>query len=97
MKKKTYSVIIGITTDGKKFRPSDWAERTCGVLSAFRNHRISYSPLLKPAIIQGHKSIIIDSRLEQMHAEIYKSILYFAHSNNLVTKHNYLDIICTDN
>ena len=96
MKKKTYSVVMGITEDGCKFRPSDWAERTCGVLSVFRNHRISYSPLLKPAIIQGCKSIIIDNRLEVMHPSIYQSILDFATSNNLVIKHKYLDITCSD-
>ena len=28
-------IIVGLTTEGKKFRPSDWAERLCGVLSAF--------------------------------------------------------------
>ncbi len=28
-------VIVGRTQDGKKFRPSDWAERLCGVMSAF--------------------------------------------------------------
>lgn len=96
MKKKSYSVIIGVTTAGKTFRPSDWAERSCGVLSNFRRHRISYSPLLRPAIIQGQKSIIIDSRLELMHPEIYKSILDFAKSNELVVQHNYLDITCSD-
>jgi len=96
MKQKSYSVIIGITIDGKIFRPSDWAERYCGVLSNFRRHRISYSPLLRPAIIQGHKSIIIDSRLELMHPTIYQSILDFANSNKLVIKHNYLDITCSD-
>ena len=28
-------VIQGLTNDGKPFRPSDWAERLCGVMSAF--------------------------------------------------------------
>ena len=28
-------VIVGTTLDGKPFRPSDWAERLCGVMSAF--------------------------------------------------------------
>ena len=96
MKKKSYSVIIGVTEDGQKFRPSDWAERACGVLSIFRSHRISYSPLLKPAMIEGNKSVIIDLRLKAMHPEIYKSIIDFAKSNKLQIKHNYLDITCSD-
>jgi hypothetical protein len=28
--------IQGVTQDGKAFRPSDWAERLCGVMSQFR-------------------------------------------------------------
>jgi hypothetical protein len=27
-------VIVGTTLDGKSFRPSDWAERLCGVVDA---------------------------------------------------------------
>ena len=34
-------VIQGVTLDGKPFRPSDWAERLCGVMSAFGgDHRM---------------------------------------------------------
>ena len=28
--------ILGLTLDGKTFRPSDWAERLAGVMSSFR-------------------------------------------------------------
>ena len=35
-------IIVGTTLDGKAFRPSDWAERLCGVMSAFGgDHRNS--------------------------------------------------------
>ena len=31
-----YEVVIhGTTSKGKIFRPSDWAERLCGILSSF--------------------------------------------------------------
>ena len=34
-------VIVGTTLDGKSFRPSDWAERLSGVMSAFGgDHRM---------------------------------------------------------
>ncbi|WP_420106437.1 DUF3579 domain-containing protein, partial [Herbaspirillum huttiense] len=26
-------IILGKTSDGRQFRPSDWAERLCGVMS----------------------------------------------------------------
>jgi hypothetical protein len=42
-------VILGITRDGQPFRPSDWAERLCGVMSAFGgDHRMQYSPFVHP-------------------------------------------------
>ena len=28
--------ILGLTSSGRAFRPSDWAERLCGVLSCYR-------------------------------------------------------------
>ncbi|MBL8428197.1 MAG: DUF3579 domain-containing protein, partial [Dechloromonas sp.] len=27
----TTFIIVGLTKEGRKFRPSDWAERLCGV------------------------------------------------------------------
>ena len=42
-------VIQGVTLDGKPFRPSDWAERLCGVMSAFGgDRRMQYSPFVHP-------------------------------------------------
>jgi hypothetical protein len=41
-------LIIGITESGSTFRPSDWAERLCGVMSLFgEDQRISYSPFVR--------------------------------------------------
>ena len=40
-------IIEGVTTQGKEFRPSDWAERMSGALASFKNSRIHYSPLLQ--------------------------------------------------
>ena len=38
-------LIEGVTTEGKTFRPSDWAERLCGVMAAFgHDQRMQYSP-----------------------------------------------------
>ena len=34
-------VIYGATADGKPFRPSDWAERLCGLLSSFGKEHAS--------------------------------------------------------
>ena len=50
-------VIQGVTREGKPFRPSDWAERLCGVMSAFGgDHRMQYSPYVHPVTEIGRAS-----------------------------------------
>lgn len=78
-----YTVLIGQTKEGKKFRPSDWAERMCGALCTFRNRRIYYSPLLRPAIRDGIKCVIIADTLINKHPGIHQQILDFAKTNAL--------------
>ncbi|MDF2530318.1 MAG: acetyltransferase [Gammaproteobacteria bacterium] len=79
----TKTIIEGITDEGKKFQPADWAERVSGSLSTFRNRRIIYSPLLQPAVKNGNKCVIVDDELKEIHPELYKEILSFAESNHL--------------
>ena len=41
--------IIGATSNGKPFRPSDWCDRLCGVMSSFGSQRkMRYSPFVRP-------------------------------------------------
>ena len=36
-------IIVGITSTGETFRPSDWVERLCGCMSLYgEDQRISY-------------------------------------------------------
>lgn len=76
-------VLIGLRPDGSKFRPSDWAERMCGTLSTFRNRRIYYSPMLRPAVRDGIKCVIVDSKLSDKHPEIFQQVMDFAKLNQL--------------
>jgi len=77
-------IIQGITEDGRKFRPSDWAERMSGMLSSFGDdHRIHYSPQLRPISLDGIKSIAIDTDLSNSQPQIYKQIMEFAKRNML--------------
>lgn len=77
-------VIEGVTSQGKVFRPSDWAERMSGTLASFKNRRINYSPLLQPTVnAQGYKCVVLDPKLKESCPEIYQSIIEFAKSNQL--------------
>lgn len=84
-------IIVGVTEDGKKFRPSDWAERMCGNLCTFRNRRIIYSPLLRPAIRDGYKSVIISNQLSLEHPNLFQELMEFAKTNRLVVKEEALE------
>ena len=77
-------VIIGVTRNGRIFRPSDWAERLCGCMSLFReDHRIDYSVYLKPGICAGVKCVVIDRRLEETNPEAFSFLMSFARDNEL--------------
>jgi len=77
-------VITGITLDGKPFRPSDWAERLCGVMSAFGgDNRMAYSPFVHPITANGVRCVVVDQRLETIEPMAYRFLLGFAKDNEL--------------
>jgi hypothetical protein len=77
-------VILGVTRDGKAFRPSDWAERLCGVMAAFGgDHRMQYSPFVHPITRDGVRCVVVDIRLEQIEPMAYRFLLNFAKDNEL--------------
>lgn len=82
--------IQGITTDGKKFRPSDWSERLAGVMACFGpgasgpNARLKYSLYVRPTMLGDLKCVILDSRLRDIEPMAFDFVLNFAKDNNLV-------------
>lgn len=83
-------IIQGVTANGRRFRPSDWAERLSGVMSQFRppgaraNH-LTYSPYAFPTVIDGIKCVVVDERLRELEPLAWKFVVDFASDNNLVT------------
>ena len=83
-------LIKGITQNGKVFRPSDWAERLCGVMSAFRPPgqqplagHLQYSPYVLPTTIGSLKCVIVDQRLEGLEPMAMDFVISFARDNDL--------------
>lgn len=77
-------VIRGITQAGRTFRPSDWSERISGVLSTFgTDHRMSYSPHVRPVTLDGVKCVIVNKKLEQDEPRAYNFLMSFARDNDL--------------
>lgn len=82
--------ILGLTTDGKQFRPSDWAERLCGVMSCFRppgtggrNAHLQYSPLVRPTMTNGVKAVVVNESLKEIEPMAYHFVRQFATDNKL--------------
>ncbi len=77
-------VIKGITMDGQPFRPSDWSDRLCGVMSAFgADEQLRYSPLITPALRDGQRCVIVRPELAELEPRLFKFFLSFAVDNDL--------------
>jgi len=80
-------VIVGQTVAGRSFRPSDWAERLCGVMAAFGgDHRMQYSPYVHPITSAGLRCVVVDRRLEDEEPMAFRFLLAFARDNDLVIR-----------
>jgi hypothetical protein len=78
-------IIQGVTTQGRAFRPSDWAERLCGVLSTFGgDHQMRYSPHVRPVLLDGVRCVLVNAALAQIEPRAHRFLLDFAHDNELV-------------
>jgi len=77
-------IIQGITQDGGKFRPSDWAERLCGSVATYGpGRRIIFHPNVKLASINNVKCVVIDASLEKEDEMLFEFLTDFADENNL--------------
>ena len=77
-------VIKGMTEDGKKFRPSDWAQRLAtAVGSPGTGRRVSYHPKVCVQLLEGVNCVVLDKSLEDEEPMLYAFLTDFAHSNNL--------------
>jgi len=80
-------VILGVTQSGDVFRPSDWAERLCGVVSHFSgDQRLCYSPYATPIVANGVKCVVIDARLMTSRPDAFEFLLGFARDNDLLLR-----------
>lgn len=91
-------LIKGIRRDGSTFRPSDWAERVCGVAALLHSDAVApsrphyaarpyfeHSPHARPAIICGVLCVIVDLCLRDLEPHAWDFVTGFARDNNLIT------------
>jgi len=82
-------VIVGVTSTGRTFRPSEWADRLAGIMSGFRPPgsgpatHLGYSPWVQPLLIEGQRGVSVDAALAAHEAMAYAFLVNFARDNEL--------------
>ena len=77
-------IIHGTTSNGKVFRPSDWAERLCGILSSFsKDNRLSYHEWVRPALLNKVRCVEVSPSLEKINPSMFRFLMDFATDNDL--------------
>ena len=81
--------ILGLTEDGRTFRPSDWSERLAGVMSSFRpggaqpGSHLSYSPWCVPTSLNGVRCVVVHRDLRDAEPMAWDFCVNFAKDNDL--------------
>ena len=83
-------IIQGVTSNGKTFRPSDWADRLCGIMSRFHpdgdsgyDRHLQFSPYVLPSMLDGVRSVVVDGRLHELEPLAHDFLRSFAKDNDL--------------
>jgi Protein of unknown function (DUF3579) len=81
--------ILGLTQDGKTFRPSDWSERLAGVMSGFRpggpqhGSHLGYSEWCLPTVVNGIKCVVVHRDLQDAEPMAWDFVINFGRDNQL--------------
>lgn len=80
--------IVGITHEGKPFRPGDWAERLAGVITLFVKERrpgrsVAATWLAVPFVDGSLKCLIVAGELADVCPEAFDFVMRFAKDNEL--------------
>jgi hypothetical protein len=83
-------IILGVTSKGRQFRPSDWAERLCGVMSCFRppgsggrKAPQQFYPYVHPPLVDGGKAVGVYHARPSVEPHAYHFVVNFAKDNDL--------------
>lgn len=80
----TEIVVRGVTRDGRKFRPSDWAERLYYAVASYGPYRrITFNPMVTLRIEGATKCIAINPKLREIDSLTFDFLIGFGRSNDL--------------
>lgn len=76
-------IIVGRTTAGEVFRPSDWDHRLCGVMSTFIDGKLRYSRHVRPIRHGDDRAVFVTGELKEVDLHMWNFVLNFAKDNDL--------------
>ena len=84
-------LIVGMTDDGKAFRPGDWAERLAGVITLFVRERrpdalVASTWLAMPCVERGVRCLRVSAALVEVCPDAFEFVMRFADDNGLVVE-----------
>jgi hypothetical protein len=80
-------LIVGLTHNGHKFRPSDWVERIASVFARFdADQRLRYNPQVMPVYRDGMYCLFVASSLASQDPAGYQFVMEFVHNYQLQIK-----------
>jgi len=82
-----FLLIRNETVDGKKFRPSDWADRLQSTLSCLGEEEFGRCiDLVQIVNDGGGKCVLVNTALEQSEPRLYRFLMRFCQENRLATE-----------
>jgi hypothetical protein len=77
-------IIRGVTLQGGKFRPSDWAERLYSAVATYGpDKRAIFPPHVHVTMKDGMKCIAIDTKMQDANPMLFDFLIGFATDNEL--------------
>ena len=75
-----YEIVIqGLTSEGRTFRPSDWAERLAGILASFGDdQKLAYHQFVRPMMLDNVRCVAVDKKLEKIQPAVYRFLPWLA-------------------
>ena len=71
-------IVVGQSSDGNPFRPSDWAERLVGSLSVYSTEKLAHV-----RYTNTYKCLVVNQELEQINYDGYKFLMDFIRLHQL--------------
>ena len=84
--KVIYYLMLGETMEGRKFRPSDWADRlfgACGSYARDANLKQTLSENICMVERDGRKGIVFSEVLAELEPQMYHFLVKFGENNRL--------------